>query len=155
MKKANLIFSFLIMLLGFVIIGISLGYPRAESYGTGVPGPGLWPIVIAIVMIFCSVVLLIRTFRFHKDEEKTVEFNNSNTKRVYISMGILILYTLALEPLGFIISTFILEAVFIQWFSRKNPLVTALIALGTTLGIYFIFKYALNVPIDSFGIFSI
>lgn len=70
-------------------------------------------------------------------------------------MAILVVYLLMLEPVGFIISTTLLEFVFIQWFAKKKPVITLLIALAITMVVYFVFKFALNVPIDSFGIFTI
>lgn len=35
------------------VIVTCLSYPRAEAYGTGVPGPGLWPGIIAALLLIC------------------------------------------------------------------------------------------------------
>ena len=56
MKKGNLILAALCILLGIGVIAVSSTYPTAESYGTGVPGPGLWPMAIAIVLLACSAM---------------------------------------------------------------------------------------------------
>jgi hypothetical protein len=63
-------------------------------------------------------------------------------------------YTLVLEFLGFIIATTIMEAIFIQWFAKKKPWITALLAIVITLVIYVVFQYLLNVPVGSFGILA-
>lgn len=131
-----------------------MGYPSAKDYGTGVPGPGLWPIVICVIMLACVVLMWFRT-NTKVENEQPLDLWNSGTKRVYITMAILVVYLLMLEPVGFIISTTLLEFVFIQWFAKKKPVITLLIALAITMVVYFVFKFALNVPIDSFGIFTI
>ena len=152
MKKINLIVSAIFMLLGVGIITIAMGYPTAEQYGTGVPGPGLWPIVISIVMIGCALMLAVKSLRMPAEEDVKVELWNENTIRVYIVMGMLFLYAAVLKLLGFLLATVILEFVLIQWFAKKKYWVTAAIALVVTLVIYCVFKFVLNVPIGSFGL---
>ena len=70
-------------------------------------------------------------------------------------MGILFLYLLVLPFLGFIISTFVLELIFIQWFAKKNPIITVVIAAAITMVVYCAFRFVLNVPVHTFGIFTI
>lgn len=155
MKKGNLVFSAICIVLAVVIIGTALGYPSAKDYGTGVPGPGLWPIVICVVMLACVGIIIYRSMKLKPEEDVKLEFWNSGTKRVYITMAILFAYLLLLEPVGFIISTTVLEFVFIQWFAKKKPVITILISVAITMVVYLVFKFALNVPIDSFGIFTL
>ena len=52
------------------------------------------------------------------------------------------------------IATTIMEAIFIQWFAKKKPWITAIISLVVTLVIYVVFQYLLNVPVGSFGILA-
>ena len=152
MKKGNIVLAALCILLGVVIIAISSTYPTAESYGTGVPGPGLWPIIISVVMIACSVILLLRTWRLPPEKNTKVDVTGSGPRRVYITMAALVVYVILLQPLGFIIATTALEFAFIKWFSGKGWLVSFLIALAITVVVYFAFQYLLSVPIGSFGI---
>ena len=76
------------------------------------------------------------------------------TKRVYISMAILLVYMLVLSTLGFIIPSVIMLFAFCQWFHKGAFWKNALISVIVVLAIYFVFKNFLNVPID-FGMFSI
>lgn len=155
MKKINLIVAAICMVLGIGIIAIASTYPTAADYGTGVPGPGLWPIVIAILMMVCAVLLAVKSFKMTPEQDTKVELWNDNTKRVYIVIGILFAYVAVLEFLGFLIATTILEFVLIQWFAKKKPWITLIISVAVTLVIYLVFQYVLNVPIGSFGIFTI
>ena len=154
MKKINLIFSGICAAIGIFLIVLAAGYPTAADYGTGVPGPGLWPIVISAFMLALAALLVMKTIKMPAEKNVDVPMWNEGTKRVYITMGILFAYTLVLKFLGFIIATTIMEAVFIHWFAKKKPWVTAVIALVVTLVIYVAFQYLLNVPVGSFGILA-
>jgi putative tricarboxylic transport membrane protein len=155
MKKMNLIFSGICAAIGVFLIVLAAGYPTAADYGTGVPGPGLWPIVISAVMLAMAALLVMKSVKMPAEKNVDVPMWNEGTKRVYITMAILFVYCLALEFLGFLISTVILEFFFIQWFAKKKPWLTAIFAVGITLVIYLVFQYVLNVPVGSFGIFTI
>ena len=154
MKKINLIFSGICAAIGIFLIVLAAGYPTAADYGTGVPGPGLWPIVISAFMLALAALLVMKTIKMPAEKNVDVPMWNEGTTRVYITMGILFAYTLVLKFLGFIIATTIMEAVFIHWFAKKKPWVTAVIALVVTLVIYVVFQYLLNVPVGSFGILA-
>ena len=155
MKKGNLAFAGLCAVLGVVIIAIAMGYPTAADYGTGVPGPGLWPIAISVVLLACAVLLALKSLKMDPEKDTKIELWNEGTKRVYLTIAILFVYCLALEFLGFLIATVVLEFVFIQWFAKKKPWITAIFAVGITMVIYLVFQYVLNVPVGSFGIFTI
>ena len=152
MKKMNLIFSGICAAIGVFLIVLAAGYPTAADYGTGVPGPGLWPIVISAVMLAMAALLVMKSVKMPAEKNVDVPMWNEGTKRVYITMGILFAYTLVLEFLGFIIATTVMEAIFIQWFAKKKPWITAIIALVVTVAIYVVFQYVLNVPVGSFGL---
>jgi putative tricarboxylic transport membrane protein len=154
MKKINLIFSGICAAIGIFLIVLAAGYPTAADYGTGVPGPGLWPIVISAFMLALAALLVMKTIKMPAEKNVDVPMWNEGTKRVYITIGILFAYTLVLEFLGFIIATTIMEAIFIQWFAKKKPWITAIISLVVTLVIYVVFQYLLNVPVGSFGILA-
>ncbi len=154
MKKLNLIFAGICAAIGAFLIVLAAGYPTAADYGTGVPGPGLWPIVISAVMLAMAALLVMKSIKMPAEKNVDVPMWNEGTKRVYITMGILFAYTLVLEFLGFIIATTIMEAIFIQWFAKKKPWITVLISLVVTLVIYVVFQYVLNVPVGSFGILA-
>ena len=154
MKKMNLIFAAICAVLGVGLIVLAAGYPTAADYGTGVPGPGLWPIVISAVMLAMAALLTIKSIKMPAEKNADVPMWNEGTKRVYITMGILFAYVAVLEFLGFIIATTIMESIFIQWFAKKKPWITVIIALVVTLVIYCVFQFVLNVPVGSFGILT-
>ncbi|RHS64643.1 tripartite tricarboxylate transporter TctB family protein [Clostridium sp. AM45-5] len=102
--------------------------------------------------------LLCRTDHRNPDDEKEdlpeLPMWTPGTKRVYISMVILLVYMLVLSTVGFIIPSVIMLFAFCQWFHRGAIWKNAVISIAVILVIYFVFKNFLNVPID-FGMFSI
>ncbi len=154
MKKGNIITAVLVMALSVYIIITCAGYPTAEAYGTGVPGPGLWPMAVAALMLIAGIMLLVKALRTKPEEDTPIAIWSDGTKRVYITMAILVVYVAVLGILGFLLSSFIMLFIFIQWFARKNPLITAVISALATFISYAVFKFLLNVPVD-FGLFYI
>lgn len=155
MKKGNLVLAAICAVLGVGVIVMASGYPKAADYGTGVPGPGLWPIVISIVLLACTAILLYRTLKMPPEKNSKIELWTTGTRRVYLTMAILAVYLFLLPILGFIIATFVLEVIFIQWFAKKNPIITVVISAAITMVIYCAFRFLLNVPVHTFGIFTI
>lgn len=155
MKKGNLVLAAICAVTGIGIIAVASGYPTAADYGTGVPGPGLWPTVISVVLLACTAILLYRTLKMPPEKNSKIELWTTGTRRVYLTMAILAVYLFLLPILGFIIATFVLEVIFIQWFAKKNPIITAIISAAITMVVYCAFRFLLNVPVNTFGIFVI
>ena len=68
MRKGNIIAGIVCAAVALYVIVTCLGYPRAEAYGTGVPGPGLWPGIIAALLLICSVGLIAGTLMMKKED---------------------------------------------------------------------------------------
>lgn len=153
MKKGNLITALITFLLGGYVIVAASGFPKAEAYGTGVPGPGLWPILISGVMIASAVVMVIKTLYIKKEDDTPIVLWNEHTRRVYICIAIILAYIVVLPKAGFIISTVVMLSIFIQWFSKYKIYITLIVSVVSTLVVYSCFRFLLNVPIH-FGLFS-
>ena len=145
---------FLCMACWALLAGVRLGLIINDG-NMPFPGPGLWPIAISIVLLACTAILIYRTLRMKPEKDTKIDLWTTGTRRVYLTMGILFLYLLVLPFLGFIISTFVLELIFIQWFAKKNPIITVVISAAITMVVYCAFRFALNVPVHTFGIFTI
>lgn len=152
MRKGNIIAGLICGALAVYIIITCMGYPTAESYGTGVPGPGLWPGIVALLLLICSIGLIAGTLMMKKEELPELPMLTEGTKRVYATMIILIVYVASLSVLGFIIPSIAMLLVFIQWFGKMKIWKTVIISVAAALVVYFVFKNLLNVPVD-FGMF--
>lgn len=152
MKKGNIVLAVICAAIGLGVIAIASRYPTAAAYKTGVPGPGLWPIAISVVMIVCSLLLAHRSWKMPSELDQKIILWGTGPRRVYITMALLLIYVALLEPLGFIIDTTILEFIFIQWFYKKNPIITFIISAAVTMVIFSVFQFLLDVPIGTFGL---
>ena len=110
--------------------------------------------IIAALLLICSVGLIAGTLMMKKEDLPELPMWTPGTKRVYISMAILLVYMLVLSTVGFIIPSVIMRFAFCQWFHRGAVWKNAVISIAVILVIYYVFKNFLNVPID-FGMFSI
>ena len=145
MRKGNIIAGILCGLLAIYVIVTTMGYPTAEAYGTGVPGPGLWPGIVGVLLLISSIGLIAGTLMMKKDALPELPMWTEGPRRVYVTMAIL-------SVVGFIIPSVIMLFIFIQWFSKMQIWKSAVIAVVCTLVVYFVFKSLLNVPVD-FGMF--
>lgn len=153
MKKGNIVASILCILLGAYIIITCLGYPTAEVYGTGAPGPGLWPGIIAAGLVIAGIWLLISTLRAPEGSLENIELFGDGQKRVYLTMVILAVYVFLLPTTGFIPVTIVMLFLFIQWFAKYKWYATLGISVAVTIAVYAVFRFVLSVPID-FGMIS-
>ncbi|MGF1593857.1 MAG: tripartite tricarboxylate transporter TctB family protein [Kiloniellaceae bacterium] len=103
-------------------------------------GPRSFPIIIGSVLLLGSLYVLVRP-----DPEPAWPAMG----RVFEILGalaVLIGYTYALEPLGFVVSTAVAAAI-LSWRLGSKPLWGAVSGLGISLGIYVIFHIILGLSL--------
>lgn len=150
MKKGNIVTGIFCLALSVFAIVVAKGFPPSQQ--AGVPGPAVWPIMISILLAVSAVWLIAEAIILKKeDQNKSLGLWNDGSKRVYLSMAVLVVYFLITPIVGFLISTSVMVLLFIKWFSKKNIVVSLGYSLAITVIVYVIFKNFLNVPLD-FGI---
>ncbi len=143
MKKANFIVSGVFSTFSLVVIFIAKGYPPSNH---GVPGPGMFPIIIALLTLLSAIVLFVKTLRMPAASDVTIDLKSRAILNVYVTMGGLILYIAILPLIGFVTTTAVMLTLYIRWFSRRPWWKCILIALLFTVGIFVLFGTVLNVP---------
>jgi putative tricarboxylic transport membrane protein len=69
------------------------------------PGPGLYPLLVALILTFLSTLLLISSwFAGRRAAEKNEQMA---IKKVGFILGVLLIYAVSLQWLGFLLSTFL------------------------------------------------
>ena len=143
MKKANYVVSGIFALFGAALIAIALGFPPSSH---GVPGPGVFPIIVGALTLICSATLaLVTTFRM-REEDVPLKLLTRDALNVYITMGGLIVYLVLMPMLGFVVTTSVMLTLFIKWFSKKAWWVCALIGVLFSAGVFALFGFVLHVP---------
>ena len=146
MKKANIVTGLAFSVFSIFVIMMSMQLPSSKN---GVPGPGTWPIAIAVIMLLAALTVLINAIR--GNDEESLVLNTIDHYRVYISMGILIIYLIAMYYIGFCIASFSMLYAFITWFGDYKLIKRLVISTIVVAFVYLVFTRVLHVPFR-FGI---
>ncbi len=130
---------------GAILLAIPVA---AASWGFGVgspksPGPGFWPLLIALCMAGLGAALIARP----GPARSAADAGPSRWTRFAVCMGTLAFYVLALEPLGYLAATFVLLLVQLRWVegrSWRGSFLTSALAAAISL---IVFRTLLNVPL--------
>ena len=145
MKKSNIFVSIIIILIGiFTLIEVK-SFPQGQN---NVVGPGFFPGIIATILIILGIILFIQSIRIKKDEDKKVNLFNKENKLAYIIMGITLIYLVAMNYIGFLISSIIYLTTLIILYGENNKIKSLIASTIISSAIYFVFSMLLNVPLQ-------
>jgi putative tricarboxylic transport membrane protein len=133
---------------GLIIIAVALGFIASAtqiqvSFLADPIGPKTFPYMIGGVLIVAALSLLIQP------DADPVWPPVSTFGRLTMTVLVLIGYTYALKPLGFLVPT-ALAAGIISYQITPRPLNAALTGFGLAIGLFLIFKYALGLGLVAF-----
>lgn len=116
------------------------------------PGPRLFPYIAGIGMAVCGVGIALTEKGKHDEPYLTKE----GWKRLGVVSFVLVLYYFGLEYLGFLIATPVFTFAIILILAsgiKLSKVVTAVIALATTGGLYLLFQKAFMIFLPSGKLF--
>ncbi len=134
---------------GLVVTLVALAYIASatqiqSSFLADPVGPRTFPILIGAVAAFCGVMMVLRP-------DPDPQWPGMST---LIALGfavvVLIAYAYALRPIGFLVPTAIAAGI-LSYQIHPRTHTAALAGLGLSLGLYFLFKYALGLGLVAFG----
>ena len=105
MSYWNIFVSAFFSVLGIMIIFLSKGFP--VNPGTGDPGSGFWPVSLGIIMILLSVILFFQSLISKGIRGKVLSMATDAHKKVYVVMGLSVLFCICTYFLGFIVASFL------------------------------------------------
>ncbi len=143
MKKGNLIAASLFAAMAIFIIWESASFPRGKA---GVPGPAVFPIITAVLMLMAALSLVITTLRMRPEDDKKLNLGRPDCVRVYVCMAVLLAYFGLVQVVGFCATSAVLLFGLIQWFGKYRFHVSAIASIAVTVVIYLVFSQVLNVP---------
>ena len=106
------------------------------------PGAGLWPFVICVLIVGCSLALLIGGKRFWD-----AEAFSRNSLIVGIALLTLVALVCALPYVGFEIPCLVLCFVWLRFLGKETWLMSTVISVGVTVGFWLVFVFALGIPL--------
>ena len=143
MTICNYIVGIVGMVLGGLIMSAAAAFP--QQFTENGPGPGFWPFSLGCALAVAALVLLIFTFTKRADlAQQKVNLTTAANKRVYIMMGLVVLFCVFINLLGFypaaallIIATMKL----MDYHNKKGILLTTVLTLAF---IYLVFGVLLH-----------
>lgn len=129
---------------------ILLAIPVAiASWGFGVgspksPGAGFWPLVIAVVMAGLGLTLILRP-----TPNAGGEAGESRWGKFGISLGTLLFYVAALEPLGYLLATAVMLLAQFRWVESRSWRTSIAIALAAAVVSLILFRVLLKVSLPT------
>ena len=143
MTICNYIVGIVGMVLGGLIMSAAAAFPL--QFTENGPGPGFWPFSLGCALAVAALVLLVFTFTKRADlAQQKVTLPTAANKRVYIMMGLVVLFCVFINLLGFypaaallIIATMKL----MDYHNKKGILLTTVLTLAF---IYLVFGVLLH-----------
>lgn len=125
-----------------LLVGV---YALYAAYGMSLgelnsPGPGLWPFMVAVVVVGTAVILL-----FIDDPEDYEPWTRGTLAIIggLVSLGIFILL---FQAIGFLIPGVLMLLIWLRIFAQEPWRWAVPLALGGAIGLHLIFVEALGVP---------
>jgi putative tricarboxylic transport membrane protein len=144
MKKCNYVISAVAAVLGVAIWALSAGLGIGFKEEGGISA-GTWPAITGGIMVGAALILLVMTLVNRKKyEEMEVVLGLPANRRVYLVMGIMVVYCLLLNVLGLYISGLILIPALMWVLGERNKKKTAIVTVVALAAIYVIFSLILG-----------
>lgn len=129
---------------GAILLAIPVGV-ASWGFGVGIPkspGAGFWPLLIVLAMVGLGASLILRP-----TPNALREAGLSRWGKFGVSLGTLAFYVVALEPLGYLLTTVALLFVQLRWVESRSWRSSALIAIIAAVLSLLLFRVLLKVTL--------
>jgi len=141
MWLADLIGGVVVLLFGLSVAFFSSQLPYSSEFG---PGPGFLPFWLGIGISGCAVLVLRRIF---KERNRTELFFKPLTRLGVQMLAMIVIAFLLLPLLGFSVGLALFTATAMRIIGKHSMLLCGLTAIGTAIGIHFVFGEWLSIPL--------
>jgi putative tricarboxylic transport membrane protein len=129
----------------FLIAVVFLCVGSSYRIGAGDPvGPSLFPMLVSIPALALSGALIVNPRLEHPWQGRKSAF------RLLIGIGCLFAYAFLLEPIGFLLATFLMFAGMAYLFGANQKQASAA-AVVASPGLFILFDVVLGLPLPAFG----
>ena len=147
MDRQNQISSLFWLLMGLFIVVESLFSLRIGTMYD--PGPGLFPLILGILLSFFSFVILLKATFAKGVEKKRLSklWAGLNWQKMFYTLGALLVYPVILNITGFLLTTSLLLIFLLRKIELQNWKVTIGLSIFTSVGFYLFFDRFLHVQL--------
>jgi putative tricarboxylic transport membrane protein len=126
-----------------LVIGIiaNIGAYELELGQLSKPGPGLWPFILSIMLVACSLILFVKDVRKDNYEKFT-----GKTKLVIYSIVATSAFILIFKTLGLVAAVVALLIFQLRVVGAESWKMSALVTVGMTVAVYLLFSMWLKIP---------
>jgi len=150
LSKGELLIAVFWVIFGIIIATVSYGFGLGNL---ATPGSGLMPFALGIILSLCSFPILTHYFLNRKkagEEEQRGVWSEVSFRKIALVLACLIGYSLLLERLGFLITTFFSLLVLFKMVDPQKWSWALIATILTTSFAYFLFVVLLNVYMPTF-----
>jgi putative tricarboxylic transport membrane protein len=122
----------------------------ASAYGSEV-GPNIFPLGLGVILVLLSLRLFWESSRKTAGEQSKTAVP-PQYKRFMIMLAATFLYVFLLEPIGYIITTFLFLFVTFQVMGSKSYLKTTIVSLCFSVGVYYLYVDLLKGTLPGFPV---
>lgn len=143
MAVCNYIISLLGLLISACIMNAASEFPL--EFTVNGPGPGFWPFSLGAALGAAAVILFVYTFLHKEDLSQTrVALTLPANRRVYLMMGVITIYCVLINLLGFYPASAVLIPIVMYFMDYHDKKVIALTTVCTIIFIYLVFGELLH-----------
>lgn len=110
------------------------------------PGPGFLPVFCGVVICILAFIVFFQARGEKKEVTGESLYVEGSLIDLFSTIGILVVYALILERLGFIVTTFVVFFFIFKKVSRTSLFIGIVESLIVTGACYFVFGYLLKTP---------
>ncbi len=143
MRRNDVISSLFFAVCGLLILAGSLNMAIGRL---GEPGPGFLPLIVGTLLTVMSAVLFVTALRRKREEQGKAGIGRTERSKILTTSLSLILYALALKPLGFVAVTLLLLVFLFRIIGELGWIVSLAGSVLTTFFFYLLFRVWLEVP---------
>jgi putative tricarboxylic transport membrane protein len=144
MKKDAIVTSilFLMLALGAFIESMQLPFGRISA-----PAAGFFPAVLAVLLALTSLLAFLQALRGSNDGAAQSE--PLKWKKILLTLGLLLVFGLVFERLGYLLSTFLFIIFLLRAVERQSWRLALSVALSASVVSYIIFGLLLGTPLPA------
>ncbi len=133
----------MLLLSGAIIIQILRSPSVQDSSG---PGPFFLPTIVALIIGGLAIALLAQSLKLSAKSEDHIPKKRMWNRLIWIMVWCFA-YGLAIEKIGYLLSTGLVTFALLAYFNREKWILNIIFSLITPLSIYVIFDTLLKVPL--------
>lgn len=149
MKKIANVISCIFIAISVWFFIISLSFPAGSN---GAVGPGYFPRIMCVLVIFLSTLQLILSRNVEETPEQAeVKIFKKENIRVWITMAITLVYIICIKAVGFVVSSIVFQ-LGLNWYYKvheKSKVLFVVLPFIVVAALYFVFHNLLHVNLPA------